>query len=291
MRIPDPEYIFVILPIEQLHPDVSQPRKDVQNDNERAKLIASIEKYGIETPLSVTKIEEGVYDIIDGHRRYFSARDIGIKKIPCRVYDKMSKGELESRRFEIQNNRKNWRPLERAGALEKIKEFFKFKTNRELSDHLHISETPVANSLQLKREQIEYLEIMAKYELPESYQIEFMRLKPKLRRIREFEVYEIIDRIFQKVDQDTIKTSRDFRRLGSVFLRATANEKELHKFLSDPDETVEELVKRTSRSSFTLAAEELIKDITDRKSQGIAFSPQDEIILRQLAILLKQTLS
>jgi len=288
MQIAQQRYEFRSVPLDQLNPDINQPRRDVREDADRVKLVLSIQTYGIETPLSVVKDNDDTFTIIDGHRRYYSAKDIGLVEVPCRIYERMPRGELESRRFQIQNNRKNWKPLERAGSLQTIKAFFKFKTNKQLADHLNISETHAANSLQLRNEQVGYLEMMAKYDLQESYQVEFMRLKKKLRKIKDFEVDDIIGEIFKKVKHDVIRTSRDFRRLGSVFARATANEKQLYEFLSNPDQTVEELLRRTGRTRLLLLAEDLIKEIAEKKSEGIEFSPQDEKILRELSKLLNQ---
>jgi len=281
---------FRVIPIEQIHADHNQPRKEVGDENDRSSLKLSIEKYGIETPLSVSVMADGQYKIIDGHRRYFCAKDLGLKKITCRVYPGMSEGEFESRRFEIQNNRKSWRPLERAMSLSRIRQEYGFKTNRELADHVHMSETPVANSMQLKNEQISYLEMMAKLGLRESYQTEFIRLKPKLRKIKEIDIFEIIEIIFRKVSHQVIKTSRDFRKLGRVFKRATANEKELYRFLKDPDMTVEELSVITDQSGFMLLIEELMNEITEKKTKGEEYTAREEEFLKKLLELLNETL-
>ncbi len=281
---------FKMLPLEKLHPDNDQPRKDLGDQNDRSKLRSSIEKYGIETPLSVSLRNDGQYVIIDGHRRYLCAKDLGIKEVACRVYPHLPEGEIESRRFEIQNNRKAWRPLERAMSLSRIKQEYGFKTNRELADHVHMSETPVANSMQLKNEQISHLEMMANLGLETSYQIEFIRLKPKLRKIKEIEVFEIIEIIFEKVSHQVIKTSRDFRKLGRVFKRATANEKELYRFLKNPDMTVEELSVVTDQSGFTLIIEELMNEITEKKAKGEEYTGREEEFLKKLLGLLNETL-
>ena len=200
----------------------------------------------------------------------------------------MQKGELESRRVEIQTNRRPWRPLERAGILNQIKNFFKFVSNRELSDHLHISETLAANSLQLLGEKLEYLEMMKEYKLAESYQVEFIRLKPKLRRIKEFEIDEIIEKIFQKTEQKTITSSREYRQLGSLFKRATANEAALYQFFLNSDETVDELLRNTSRSGICLHAEDLIKSITEKISKATPLDNQEKNALKQIATLISQ---
>lgn len=280
-------YTFEIISINRLETDPDQPRKDARNDSDLPRLMASIKKYGIEMPLSVVQMDD-VIRIIDGHRRYAAAKQIGITEVPCRIYGKMSKGELESRRFEIQNNRRPWRPLERAGILNQIRKFLRFESNKQLAEHLYLSESLVANSLQLLNEKVEYLELMKEYGLSESYQMEFIRLKPKLRRIKELEIDEVIEIIFKKTKQKTIKTSRDYRRLGSLFKRATANEDALHWFLSNPDATVEELLLNTSRSSTSLYGENLTQAITERLQSKGTFDPQELTVLRQLADLIKQ---
>ena len=112
----------------------------------------------------------------------------------------------------------------------------------------------------------------------------------KIPSLDAFEIDDIINRIFEKVSQKTIKTSRDFRTLGDIFKKASANEKALYKFLSDPDETVQELVVRTSRSEISLNTEKLIMEIAERKREGVALDPQEETGLKQLAKLLEQIL-
>lgn len=280
------EYKFEVLPVEELETDPNQPRKR-GSDTDLPRLVASIQKYGVETPLSVVQTDDRIR-IIDGHRRYAAARQVGLSHVPCRIYASMSRGELESRRFEIQNNRRPWRPLERAGIINQIKNFFRFTSNKELAAHLYVSESLAANSLQLLGEKVEYLEMMKEHGLSESYQMEFIRLKPKLRRIKEFEIDEIIEIVFKKTEQKTIKTSRDYRRLGSLFKRATANEDALHWFLSNSDATVDELWLRSSRSGVSLFAEELSKAVAERLQLGGSFDQRELAALDQLIELVEK---
>jgi hypothetical protein len=211
-------------------------------------------------------------------------------EVPCLVYAKMPEGEFESRRYEMQNNKKSWMPIEKSNALARIKDLMGFKTNRELADYLHMSETPVANSLQLRNQSLNYLELMNKYGLSQSYQTEFVRLKPKIRKVKNIEPSEIIIRIFKKVHHQVIKTSRDFRKLGRIFLRATANEKELFKFLEDPDMTVDTLSTRTVQSGFTKLIEDLMQEIKAKLNESEKFTEQEEPLLKQLSVLLAKAL-
>jgi len=119
---------------------------------------------------------------------------------------------------------------------------------------------------------------------------EAVRLNPKIRKVKNIEPTEVLNRIFEKVEHQVIKTSRDFRKLGRVFLRGTANEKELHKFLEDPDMTVEELSTNTVQSGFTKLIEDLMQEIKAKLSEGKTFTEQEELLLKQLSTSLSKAI-
>lgn len=284
------KFVFKELPLDKIQQDPDQPRRDFGTEGDENRLVVSLKEYGIQEPIKVSEFEPGKYLIIDGHRRYICAQKLGFKTVPCRIYPVMKGGILESLRYEIQNNRRPWRPLERAEGLAGIKEKMGFKTNKELAAFLGIHESGIANSLQLRTQKVNYLTMMHNYGLSESYQVEFVRLKPKLRKIKNLEVSDIIKAIFEKVQHKVIRSSKDFRKLGRIFLRATANEPELHKFLTNPDMRVEELEQRTIQSGFSLLIEQLIQKVATKRKNGVAFSSQEKDFLNQLFALLKKTL-
>jgi hypothetical protein len=127
---------------------------------------------------------------------------------------------------------------------------------------------------------------MEKYQLTEAYRLEFVRLRPKLRKIKNFEVHDIIRAIFEKVKNKVIRSSKDFRKIGKVFLRAAANETEILEFLNNPDTTVAALDLKTIQSGFSLHIEQLIQEITNKRKSGIAFSSKEETQLHELKKLL-----
>jgi|SRR3989344_6323816 len=288
MKLKKHEVIFKYLPVEQIARDDEQPRKNYGEESEKSfnRLLKSIDEYGIEDPLKVMVLEEKRYLTMDGHRRHKCATKLGLKVVPCFIYPKMSPGEFEARRYEVQNNRRSWKPFEKSNALHRIKTTLGLRTNRELSELVHLSITVVSNSLQVREQKVEYLDLMAKYDLGESYKIEFVHLKPKLRKIRNFETDEIIKILFEKVKNDVIRSSRDFRKLGKIFSRATANEEELHRFLSDPDMTVSVLDQRTIQSGFSLIIEQALQQVVAKRKNGVAFSTKELGILKQFHNLL-----
>lgn len=283
-------YIFKQLPVDQIERDANQPRIDFGTEGDENRLLVSIKKHGIQQDLVVTELEDDRYRIIDGHRRYICAQKLGFVKVPCRIYPKMSVGELETRRYEIQNNRRQWKPAERADALERIKTAMTFRTHQEVAEHLGMSKTAVANSLQLRKEKMSHIGLMEKYDLSESFRVEFVRLKPKMRKIKNIEVDNIIINIFDRVQHKTIRNAKDLRMLGSIFSRATANEEELYSFLQNPDMTVAELEQHTLQSGFSLNIEKIIREIGAKRQKGIAFSTKEKAFLEQLRSLLNKTL-
>jgi ParB/RepB/Spo0J family partition protein len=283
--ITTPPTRFKELPIDQIELDNNQPRKllsETDSHKDREKLNNSIKSFGLQEPLMVMEVDENRYLIIDGHRRYLSLKELGIPTVICQIYPKLDDGELHLRRYERQNNRRAWKPQEKSNALNSIKSTLRIKTNEELAKLLNISRTAVANSLQLRDQKLEYLGMMESYKLPESYRLEFVRLLPKLRKIRTFEVPQILEIIFQKVSNKVIRSAKDFRKVGKVFLRAAANEQEIFSFLSNPDATVNELDIKTVQSGFSLHIEQLIREIVNKKKGGLAFSAKEQEQLQEL---------
>lgn len=283
-------YRFSELPIDQVARDVNQPRKDFGTDGDTNRLLLSIKMYGIETPIVVSEQEPGYYLIVDGHRRFICAQKLGYTHIPCRVYPALSDGELETRRYEIQNNRRPWRPLERSEALERIKNTHNLTSNVQLAEHLGISEAIVANSMQLHKQKFSHLELMKEYGLTESYMNEFVRLKPKLRKIQQWEVDDIIINIFERIRNNVIASSKELRKLGSVFQRATLHEKLLAQYLADPDMKVKDLQQAADQSLFSLNVENVIRTVSERRAQGVAFKEQEHTFLQQLRDLLNEAI-
>lgn len=67
--------------LERLRPFENHPFK-VKEDEAMARLMESIERYGIMNPLIVMPTTEGFYRIISGHRRKYCAEKLGYTKVP-----------------------------------------------------------------------------------------------------------------------------------------------------------------------------------------------------------------
>lgn len=77
----------LIIKLEDLVPFKDHPYKVIENEG-MAELTDSIKEHGILNPLLVRPLEgeDGKYEIISGHRRFFAAQKLGMRKVPCTVH-------------------------------------------------------------------------------------------------------------------------------------------------------------------------------------------------------------
>lgn len=126
-----------LIDINKIVPDAEQPRKDF-NAEKMFSLRKSVDKLGIKSPISVMKIEGGKYMIIDGERRYRTALELGLKKIPAVIEEEMNETDRLVVQFNIQEQHAEWSPLEKAQAITKLAERLD-GTVREICEMLGMS--------------------------------------------------------------------------------------------------------------------------------------------------------
>jgi len=82
-----PKSKSLIIKLEDLEPFKDHPYKVIENES-MIELTESISVHGILNPLLVRPLEgeDGRYEIISGHRRFFAAQKLGLKKVPCTVH-------------------------------------------------------------------------------------------------------------------------------------------------------------------------------------------------------------
>ncbi len=281
------EFQFTEIPLAYIQEDPDQPRENFGSEDDVNPLLTSMQIVGTGNAILVEKHDPKKYVVIDGHRRYRFAKKMKKHKIWCRVFPRLPRGELTLMRYHFQNVRRGWKPLERAEALMQIQESRKLKTYKEIGSIVNLTESTVRQSMELRNLKLEYLALMEHYGLSASYRNEFVRLKPKLRRIREFEVSDIIRNLFERVQRKLVRGSKEFRTLGMIFNRASANEPEIERWLNHPNMTIMELERRCSTSGFSLLTEKLLQQLAGKQSSDVPLSDQEEQSLEQLYTLLK----
>ena len=280
---------FVELPIEIIETDPNQPRKlfELRNGGDHTRLLKSIQHYGIEDPIKVSEVEEGRYIIIDGHRRFTCAKELGFETIPCRIYPKMNDGEFEARRYEMQNNRRSWRPLEKANAIHRIKTEYYDASPKEIADLIGISQPSLFHFDELRNTRLDYLELMSAYNLKEYQREGFQRVLPKLRRIRQFQVDDIVKILFRKISDNLLYRATDFTALRKIFSMATLHEEQIEEFLTNSKMSITELCELTQLSGVSSQIKNLIQELSVKKNLNIKLTEKEQSVFADLYKLME----
>lgn len=134
--------------IEEIFPASNQPRKHFDS-YEMSKLSESIRESGIIQPLSVRKREGGGYYLIAGERRLRAAKTVGIKKVPCILFNA---DEISAAFITVIENlqRCDLSLFEEAEGIETlIKEYG--LTHCEVAERLGIAQSTLSNKLRILR--------------------------------------------------------------------------------------------------------------------------------------------
>ena len=132
--------------INSIYPNEEQARKEF-NESEINELANSIKRYGLLSPIIVTKKEENHYMIIAGERRWRACKSLNLDKIKCQVIN----NEEEDLDFIslIENfQRKDLNPIEKAIALNNVMSKYEL-TQEELAEKLGKARSTVTNILRI----------------------------------------------------------------------------------------------------------------------------------------------
>lgn len=278
------------LSIDMVEYDSNQPRTDLETSLMINTLKPSIEHHGIQQPITVSEYEKGKYKIIDGHRRYRCAKELGLTVVPCLIYPALDAGEFEVRRYEMQNLRRAWKPLERSDSFLRMKNHFGFQSNKEMAHHLGISEPLVTSYLELRNQQLHLLTRLARYDLNDSFQLEIVRLKPHLCKVAGMEADQIIDNILERIAGGNIRSSKDIRVIRSAFIRIDLYADLIASYLNSPDMKVRELEEQILRTGFSWDIQKVVADISKKKSKGSKLTEKEQDALNQLRKLIDEVL-
>jgi len=112
--------------IDLIVPNPKNPRGiNIQSEDEKLSYLKdSIDRFGVMVPIVVTP-RRNEFLLIDGERRYYAARAVGLKKLPAYVVtdesgDALRGKDLLFRMFQIHHLREQWGPVQQCAALESV---------------------------------------------------------------------------------------------------------------------------------------------------------------------------
>ena len=133
------------LPIENLFPNLNQPRKDFSSD-ELNSLASSIEDTGIIQPILVRKNND-IYEIVAGERRWRAAQIAKIHEVPVLIKE-LTDEEVVKISIIENIQRVDLNPIEEANSYNQLIQDFGY-TQEKVSASLGKSRSYIANSLRL----------------------------------------------------------------------------------------------------------------------------------------------
>lgn len=116
------------IPIEKIAVPITHPRRD---PGDMKSLEESIRKRGLQEPITVTRSDDGIYQVIDGTRRLTILASLGAKSVTCYVREPMDQAHITLAAYEINNERKSFNPIENALHIQTMQERFGYSL-REL---------------------------------------------------------------------------------------------------------------------------------------------------------------
>lgn len=129
-----------------IEPNKNQPRS-VFDDEKIESLASSIKEHGVISPIIVTPIDNGMYRIVAGERRWRAAKKAKIKEIPA-IVKKYSDEQVAEIALIENLQRENLNPIEEAVGYNLLTEEFNL-TQEDISKRVGKSRSAVANSLRL----------------------------------------------------------------------------------------------------------------------------------------------
>ncbi len=134
------------LPLAELEPDPSQPRKTFREET-LSQLAKSIEENGLLQPIAVRPTLSGGYTIIAGERRWRAARMAGMTQVPVIIREVTDQQAMELALIE-NLQREDLDPMEQAEGFQQLLTRCGL-TQEQAAQRLGISRSSLANSLRL----------------------------------------------------------------------------------------------------------------------------------------------
>ena len=141
------KYLHGELPIKNIIPNKNQPRNDF-NAKEMDLLADSIKKRGILQPISVRKIEENLFELVAGERRFRAVQMVGLKTIPAYVLNINSDSEMMEYALIENIQRVDLNPIEEAEGYAILSGKYNL-THSKIAECVSKSRTEISNKLRL----------------------------------------------------------------------------------------------------------------------------------------------
>ena len=214
----------------EIEPNPENPRL-VFRQEEMESLMLSIDRHGIQVPLTVYKDDDG-YKLLDGERRWRCARKLNLKFVPAIIQDKPTELENLVIMYNIHALREQWDYFTIASKLERVIALYTTE-NSYPPNEIQLSELTGLTRGAIRRCQLlinlpdrfkrtillELEKPKLRQKFTEDFFIEMEKaIKTIVKRIPSYEtkIDKIRDALIDKFRRDKITAVTDFRQLSKI---------------------------------------------------------------------------
>jgi ParB family chromosome partitioning protein len=139
--------------VDKIIPNERNPRRrDHFTPEQLERLRRSIKQFGILEPVIVIPYKDDLYMLIEGERRFRSARAEGTKELPAVIVNRMDEHDQLVTMFNIHVNRRGWEKAEELISIQELKQRNGHLSDAELAAELGMSQ-------QMLRERLTVIEM------------------------------------------------------------------------------------------------------------------------------------
>lgn len=215
------------LPLSLITPNRFQPRS-VFDDDKIEELAITLQTHGIIQPIVVREMDNGLYEIIAGERRFRAASKLGWETVPS-IINNLSDTETASVALVENLQREELSPIEEALAYSKLLELHQL-TQEGLAAKLGIGQSTVANKLRLLKLPEQVQDAVMRKQITERHARSLIPLKDVQLQLQLLEevieknlnVKQTEERVVKLLSKDTEKP-RGIRKAFSKDMRIAVN--------------------------------------------------------------------
>lgn len=260
--------------LNRICPDPDQPRKDFKT-SDMVELKKSIKAQGILTPLIVeSNPDNDKCLILDGERRYRSAKFLGLKEVPVKIIKgPLSYEERTTIRFHIQEQHSTWSELDRAKAIYDYRQATK-KTIAEIAERLNMHIPKVHAYLSVTEFTESGQKLIVEKNVPFTHLIFLIRIVKNYLVFCQLKQEVIEQKLIEKI------SSKRYTVLEISFLSNIINlkgrEKMKMKFLEDLEYSLTKLSEESGEKNsimferlykLSIEINDLLTDLEDKKTE------------------------
>ncbi|MFD2867404.1 chromosome partitioning protein ParB [Kurthia sp. 3B1D] len=218
----------VQLPMDKIQPNRYQPRT-IFDSGKLAELAQTIESHGVIQPIVVREVEDGIFEIIAGERRYRAMQSLNWTEAPA-IIREMSERETASIALIENLQREELTAIEEAHAYQALLEMHEL-TQGALAEKLGKGQSTIANKLRLLKLPQEIQDAILNRQISERHARALIPLKDEAQRLllfnetleKDYNVRQLEQRIEQLTEADKKPKKKRVRRIVNKDVRIALN--------------------------------------------------------------------